>query len=248
MAKALFIWFSVFCSLSAQVSLIEYHASLDIRKPKSQAGKNTLYFDPTSSLYIHDDYPTKNDYVEKGMVIVFIKGDSEGLPIYKDLSNDTMIWKEDYASPKATFIWSSSIPDFDWKLRDSTKTIGGYTCSRARCMYGGRIYEAWYTPQIPASFGPYKFGGLPGMILEIYSTDGKIRYDFVAYSSQGEMRPLIPPTDGIVMDSTKYKKFMIKSLEISESTGATDNDPPSDWEIELKKHTNYARIKKERGY
>ena len=31
---------------------------------------------------------------------------------------------------------------------------------------------AWFCPEIPYSFGPLKFGGLPGLILELQTKDG----------------------------------------------------------------------------
>ncbi len=37
----------------------------------------------------------------------------------------------------------------------------------------GRNYSAWYTFELPLPFGPYKFGGLPGMIVQIQDDEGQ---------------------------------------------------------------------------
>lgn len=58
-----------------------------------------------------------------------------------------------------------------WKLETQKDTIIlGYLCQRARTTYAGRNWTAWYSPQIPLSDGPYKFNGLPGLILKISDT------------------------------------------------------------------------------
>jgi len=59
----------------------------------------------------------------------------------------------------------------DWTLHDESTTIAGYLCQKAVCSFRGRDFEAWFAPDIPISNGPWKFGGLPGLILKIYDTD-----------------------------------------------------------------------------
>lgn len=54
-----------------------------------------------------------------------------------------------------------------WSLSNETKMISGYTVHKASCNFKGRNYLAWYTLEIPISDGPYKFSGLPGLIVEI---------------------------------------------------------------------------------
>lgn len=58
----------------------------------------------------------------------------------------------------------------DWTLQDSTKTLLGYPCQLATCSYHGRDHQAWFTSDIPIANGPWKFKGLPGLILEVYDT------------------------------------------------------------------------------
>ena len=47
------------------------------------------------------------------------------------------------------------------------KKIGSLICKKATGQFRGRNYEAWYTTKIPIRFGPYKFHGLPGLIVSI---------------------------------------------------------------------------------
>lgn len=74
-------------------------------------------------------------------------------------------YEETYASQK-------------WMMEDSTKQVLGYTCQKAECDFRGRHYVAWFTPDIPISDGPWKFNGLPGLILEVY--DSKHYFHFLA--------------------------------------------------------------------
>lgn len=59
----------------------------------------------------------------------------------------------------------------EWTLNENTKEILGYQCQEATTSYGGRFYIAYYTPEIPISNGPWRFNGLPGLILEAHSHD-----------------------------------------------------------------------------
>lgn len=60
---------------------------------------------------------------------------------------------------------------WNWKMYKETKQIKGYKCQKATIQFRGRSYIAWFTNEIPTSFGPWKFQGLSGLILEIYDTD-----------------------------------------------------------------------------
>lgn len=58
----------------------------------------------------------------------------------------------------------------NWTITPATATIAGYTCQRATASYGGRQWEAWFTRAVPVSEGPYKFYGLPGLIVRVGDT------------------------------------------------------------------------------
>ncbi len=69
-----------------------------------------------------------------------------------------------------------------WKLHDEKKKVGQYTLQKATTTWGGRKWIAWFTPEIPFQEGPYKFHGLPGLIMEI--SDDKANYSFKVIKSQ----------------------------------------------------------------
>ncbi|HLT49681.1 MAG TPA: GLPGLI family protein [Aequorivita sp.] len=60
---------------------------------------------------------------------------------------------------------------WDWKIDNETKKIGLFTAQKATVNFRGRDYVAWFTSEIPVPFGPWKFKGLPGLILEVYDTN-----------------------------------------------------------------------------
>lgn len=58
----------------------------------------------------------------------------------------------------------------NWQIGTETAMIQGKKCQLATVEYKGRKYNAWFTNEIPISEGPYKFGGLPGLIVKIEDT------------------------------------------------------------------------------
>jgi len=58
----------------------------------------------------------------------------------------------------------------------------GYPCQKAKCNFRGRQWTVWFASDIPVSDGPWKLGGLPGLIMEAY--DQGIQYHFMIIGLQ----------------------------------------------------------------
>lgn len=76
---------------------------------------------------------------------------------------------------------SQQIPQFSqWTMESGSEVIMGYLCMKASSHYGGKHYTAYFTPEIPVSDGPWKFHGLPGMILKVSDDDSDFTYEAIS--------------------------------------------------------------------
>lgn len=76
------------------------------------------------------------------------------------------------------YLYEETIPEINWELQDETKEILGYECHKATARWRGRNWTAWYS-DIPYSDGPWKFTGLPGLILGLEDTTGEHKFQAV---------------------------------------------------------------------
>ena len=67
--------------------------------------------------------------------------------------------------------WQEDTPAFGWQLTSDTCTIMGYPCQKAVTEFRGRVWHAWFCPSLPVDSGPYKFRGLPGLILKVQDSE-----------------------------------------------------------------------------
>lgn len=113
----------------------------------------------------------------------------------KGLSYSRKVWWELYKNyPKDgcfTFIddvgyvnkcaYTEPVKTPEWQLvPDSAATLLGYQCRLAKTRYKGRTWSAWYAEDIPIDAGPWKLGGLPGLILRAYDADSFYVFDATA--------------------------------------------------------------------
>lgn len=84
-----------------------------------------------------------------------------------------------------------SIPTQEWEIENETLEIAGYNCQKARCYFRGRNYTAWFTLDIPMDHGPWKFGGLPGLILKVYDDNQKFIFECVGIEQPQEPYSII---------------------------------------------------------
>lgn len=79
---------------------------------------------------------------------------------------------------------------FEWEILPETKTIQGYESQKATTKFRGREYTAWFTPEIPISDGPYKFHGLPGLILQVADSKNHYVFELTEFKKLGEPIPV----------------------------------------------------------
>ncbi|MGN0032604.1 MAG: GLPGLI family protein [Candidatus Limimorpha sp.] len=126
--------------------------------------------------------------------------------IYKR-QDDRTITTTDRVPLSASFKYEEKADAFNWEITEETAVIEGYMVQKACCDFGGRRWEAWFTPEIPYSEGPYKFCGLPGLILNIADTDGHYVFELLSIEvpEPGTMVEFLDRDDYVV--STKKEFF-----------------------------------------
>ena len=86
--------------------------------------------------------------------------------VYKNYPTGQMTITDRISSQSYRYV--DSLHAQTWTMGDSTREVLGYTCQQATADFRGRRWTTWFTTDIPVSDGPWKLGGLPGLILEAY--------------------------------------------------------------------------------
>ncbi|MCL2651297.1 MAG: GLPGLI family protein [Candidatus Azobacteroides sp.] len=105
--------------------------------------------------------------------------------IYKDRQNGKIIMLN--TSGDLSSNWYKGIDSvgmLNWAITPDTAVFLNYPCQKATLQFRGRNYEAWFSPQIPINDGPWKFFGLPGLILKAKDTDGFFDFECVGLEYQ----------------------------------------------------------------
>lgn len=124
-----------------------------------------------------------------------------------------------------------------WKIAADTKKINNYNLQKATAVFGGRNWTAWFTPDINIPEGPYKFRGLPGLVL--YVEDDK--KDFIYSFSRNMNLSKIYDTTGflekhyslspIAIDFKKWVKLNLEFYNDPYARMRTEFQP--DWNVRI---------------
>lgn len=105
----------------------------------------------------------------------------------------------------------------NWQILPDKEKIGELNAQKAVGEFAGRKWIAWFVSEIPIQDGPYKFHGLPGLIIKIEDTTSshifilkaikKLKENEVWKSENNKERF----EDMIALDPENYKKHFIEN-------------------------------------
>ncbi|MBA4259000.1 MAG: hypothetical protein C0446_07535 [Chitinophaga sp.] len=110
-----------------------------------------------------------------------------------------------------------TLPDFKWVIESDTRTIGNFVCQKAVGNYAGRQWIAWFTTELPFQSGPWKLGGLPGLILEARDAKNEVQFIFKELfknTEQGNIEPI--PGKPVAISESAFEKSK-KNFELDPS-------------------------------
>lgn len=131
---------------------------------------------------------------------------SASMYVFKDFDGETQTVYDDYSDQFAKY--NEPFGEMQWEiLSDSTMTLLDYECIMARTSYHGRDWTVWFAPEIPVQDGPWKFAGLPGLILK--ATESAGIYSFTANGIETTEQEI----PGMPRDDWYHKEDRIKYLQ-----------------------------------
>lgn len=98
-----------------------------------------------------------------------------------------------------------------WKIEDEFLKINNNNCQKATTNYKGRNWEAWFSKDYPISDGPYKFLGLPGLIVRLKDTENNHMFELVQIKKINLIFQLLPKVTKQVK-ANEYKKLLKNSI------------------------------------
>jgi GLPGLI family protein len=116
---------------------------------------------------------------------------------------------------------------FDWQLLDGDSIVCGYPCHKAVTTFRGRIWTVWYTLDLPYSDGPWKFCGLPGLVLYAYDSEDKFRFNCIGIEKgDGHEVKMKMPKSGVIdtymperVAEIMMMEYWDRSAHLSQITG-----------------------------
>lgn len=96
--------------------------------------------------------------------------------IEKDKKNQKILYKDRLG--RDIYSYEEDRP-LDWKILSETTKIGEYKVQKAETDFGGRKWTAWFTTDLPYQDGPYKFTGLPGLVVKAEDSEGDYSFDLM---------------------------------------------------------------------
>ena len=98
--------------------------------------------------------------------------------VYKNIPEKGVLTYTDALHNDFFFSYQEKTPSVSWDLVEGDTLILGYPCFKAVANFRGRTWTAWYSIDLPFDNGPWKLGGLPGLILA--ASESRNEFSFVA--------------------------------------------------------------------
>ncbi|MFP8894900.1 MULTISPECIES: GLPGLI family protein [Chryseobacterium] len=112
----------------------------------------------------------------------------------------------------------------NWKIESETRKIGEYKVQKAETDFGGRKWTAWFTTDLPYQDGPYKFGGLPGLIVKVEDDKGDYSFDLMKNYKIAEFPALNQFGNTLKVKRTDYikqqQKFKADPMSFMSQSGS----------------------------
>ena len=97
----------------------------------------------------------------------------------------------------------------NWKISSEKEKIGEWNAQKAETDFAGRHWTAWFSIEIPIQDGPYKFHGLPGLIVKIEDKTGSHKMELKGIKNiKGDLDINVFEAKEIAINSKQFQKVL----------------------------------------
>ncbi|MCG9900810.1 MAG: GLPGLI family protein [Hydrotalea sp.] len=203
-----------------------------------QVGPEYSYFLPFKKIFSDKANATQKNLANDDTKIITVVGQPslifENKVFLKEqvlLFSDKMISYERLGFQD--YLVQTETPKISWTIMNESKNILDFNCQRAECKFGGREYVVWFTNELPISSGPWKFCGLPGLILEVSDKNGHITFKATEIKKQSFDKYIVVDT---------YKPVTLLEKNFRELKSKFERDPINISQSQLSSKTNLYSI------
>lgn len=106
------------------------------------------------------------------------------------------------------FLIMDSLKTTAWKLHSGAqRDILGFTCIKATFMQDTTEVTGWFTTQLPYSFGPAGYGGLPGVILALSMGENRVYLATEVDEAPAQVPPIEKAKKGDAVTRAEFEKI-----------------------------------------
>ena len=211
-----FVFLVQFVSVFGQETLkVEYKEIYNTDSPRARSA--IMQINPSNSVYVslmqttqliksEQELNTKkqDDPFNVNLNYAINVGSTLDDYYWYDLKNQKMQFISDIGDKRFSIQDTYSIK---WQITNETKTIANFKTYKAITKFRGRIWEAWFAPDLAYPYGPWKLHCLPGLILEAYDTSK--RYSYIATK-------IFKDDKNISFDVSKLPKLDFKTFTLQD--------------------------------
>lgn len=131
----------------------------------------------------------------------------------------------------------------EWKILPDKQKIGEYNTQKATTKFGGREWTAWFSTDLPFQDGPYKFYGLPGLIVKIEDITGSHSMTLVGNKTiaiAAEKETELP--QGVQIYGMGGKDIEINKNQFKKAWKSYVNDPTKNMREMMMKNTETNKV------
>ncbi len=173
------------CSfINAQTHRFIYELQYKYDSLSSEYQVENMVLDITKKEVVFYDYPyLKFDSINKKTGSSIQTSSQTNQRIMRNLNTFD---NNQYISLDFDYFVIKSVDKINWKIEKETSYLSQYPVQKASASFGGRKWIAWFTTSIPFNEGPYKFNGLPGLIVSVSDSKKNFIYTLIESKTLSE--------------------------------------------------------------